>query len=97
MKRFTIPCDFNGRKSPFHIYIGDPSPNRHPLHYQAMWLRIQRGGIIPQEVMDSFQKLQNIALENKVSFEDLCVYALGQAAEEQKPRKLNEDGAPAPK
>ena len=32
--------------------------------------------------MDSFERLHKIALENNVSFEDLCVYALGTAAGE---------------
>ncbi len=82
MKRFTIPCDFNGTKYPFHVYIGEPHPARHPLQHQSWWLSTIRGGTIPQDVMDSFDRLHKIALENKVSFEDLCVYALGTAAAE---------------
>jgi len=46
-----------------------------------MWLAEQRSGTIPLEVMESFEKLQKIAAENNVSFEDLCVYALGSADE----------------
>ena len=80
MKRFTIPCDFGGQKSPFHIYVGEPDPSKHPLQNQAHWLSSERGGNIPQEVMDSFQKLHDISKENGVSFEELCVYALGNAA-----------------
>lgn len=79
MKRFTVPCDFGGQKSPFHIYVGTPHPRNHPLQHQASWLSSERGGQIPQEVMDSFEKLWKIAQENNVSFEDLCVYALGSA------------------
>lgn len=82
MKRFTIPCDFNGQKHPFHVYIGDPHPKKHPLQFQAWWLSSERGGTIPQDVMDSFEKLFKISQENNVSFEDLCVYALGTAAQE---------------
>jgi Domain of unknown function (DUF2610) len=82
MKRFTVPCDFSGVKYPFHVYIGEPLPSVHPLKYQASWLREVRGGTVPQEVMDSFARLAAIALENNVSFEDLCVYALGTAAAE---------------
>lgn len=79
MKRFTVPCDFNGKKVPFHIYIGEPHPKHHPLENQARWLSKERGGNIPQEVMDSFDKLHKISIENNVSFEELCVYALGAA------------------
>lgn len=80
MKRFTVPCDFGGQKHPFHVYIGEPHPKKHPLQNQASWLSSERGGTIPQDVMDSFEKLFKIAQENNVSFEDLCVYALGNAA-----------------
>jgi hypothetical protein len=79
MKKFTIPCDFGGQKAPFNIYIGEPSAKRHPLYYQSQWLSSERGGTIPSEIMDSFQKLFDISRENGVSFEDLCVYALGTA------------------
>jgi hypothetical protein len=85
MKKFTIPCDFNGQKAPFNIYIGEPSAKRHPLQYQSQWLSSERGGTVPPEVMDSFKKLQEISIENGVSFEELCVYALGTASGETKP------------
>jgi hypothetical protein len=81
MKRFTIPCDFGGQKAPFNIYVGEPNPQKHPLAHQSQWLSSERGGSIPQEVMDSFAKLHEIAKENNVSFEDLCVYALGAASD----------------
>lgn len=80
MKKFTIPCDFAGVKAPFNIYVGEPRPGKHPLQHQSSWLSRERGGTIPQEVMDSFQKLLDISTENGVSFEELCVYALGENA-----------------
>jgi hypothetical protein len=82
MKRFTIPCIFGAVKAPFHIYVGEPCADEHPLHYQSQWLQVERGGSIPGEVMDSFQKLSTIAVENDVSFEELCVYALGEKISE---------------
>lgn len=89
MKRFTIPCDFGGKKHPFHVYVGEPHPKKHPLLNQSNWLSSERGGTIPQDVMDSFEKLFKISQENNVSFEDLCVYALGNAAAQ----KDKENGA----
>lgn len=83
MKRFTIPCDFGGQKHPFHVYIGEPHPQKHPLQNQSAWLSSERGGTIPQDVMDSFEKLFKISQENNVSFEDLCVYALGTAQKDK--------------
>lgn len=79
MKRFMVPCDFGGRKAPFPIYVGEPKPDMHPLHNQSWWLSTERGGSIPQEVMDSFEKLHQIAKDNNVSFEELCMYAMGEA------------------
>lgn len=90
MKKFTIHCDFAGQKAPFNIYVGEPCARRHPLQYQAQWLRTERGGTIPSEVMDSFQKLHDISRENGVSFEELCVYALGTAGGEAKPMNDND-------
>lgn len=89
MKKFTIPCDFGGKKSPFDVYIGDPDGNLHPLCYQQNWLKKERGGEIPQEVMESFAKLKALSEKNGVSFEDLCVYALEAANEEKKKMKEN--------
>ena len=83
MKKFTVPCDFGGQKAPFTVYIGDPEPKHHPLNFQANWLSKERGGTIPGEVMDSIAKLKEIADQNNVSFEDLCVYALGAAQQSE--------------
>lgn len=94
MKRFTVPCDFNGVKHPFHVYIGEPNPKKHPLQFQSWWLSSERGGTIPQDVMDSFEKLFKISQENNVSFEDLCVYALGAA--QQEGTATSGGGAPPP-
>ena len=77
MKKFTVQCDFGDQRYPVQVYIGNPNKKTHPLLYQYLWLRDTRGGGIPNEVMESFKKLQNIAAENNVDFEELCMYALG--------------------
>jgi hypothetical protein len=82
MKKFTINCDFNGQKSPFTVFIGNPQEGHHPLQHQADWLSKERGGTIPSEVMESISKLQDLAKKNSVSLEDLCIYALGSAEQE---------------
>lgn len=82
MKKFSVPCDFGNQKSPFTIYIGEPESNHHPIHFQATWLSKERGGNVPGEVMDSLSKLKELADSNNVSFEELCVYALGAAQED---------------
>lgn len=87
MKKFTIPCDFGGKTAPFEVYIGEPEDGIHPLQYQQRWLSKQRGGVIPQDVMESFAKLKDLADKNQVSFEDLCVYALEAANKEGKKKE----------
>jgi hypothetical protein len=82
MKIFSLPCDFGGQKAPFDICVGEPSAKLHPLYFQALWLKQERGGEIPPEVMDSFQKLHEIARANNTSFEELCVHALRTESEE---------------
>lgn len=83
MKKFTVNCDFNGSTSPFTIYIGDPEKEHHPLHFQSEWLGKTRGGAIPGEVMEALSNIQSLAEKNNVSFEELCVYALGSLEEEE--------------
>jgi hypothetical protein len=83
MKKFKIPCDFSGHRYPFDLYVGEPDDDLHPLHFQSEWLQRSRGGFIPKEVMDSFSKLHKISVENGVSFEELCMYALGAAANDK--------------
>ena len=41
--------------------------------------------------MDSISKLKELADKNHVSFEDLCVYALGAAQQEQETGELSAD------
>ena len=92
MKKFTIPCNFGKVRAPFDVYIGGPPSNRHPLHYQANWLRRERGGEIPPEVMESFMKLYELSVKHNVSFEDLCVHAMKAVNQQPKP----EPGVTAP-
>jgi hypothetical protein len=96
MKKFTIPCDFGGKKAPFDVYIGMPKSGNHPLQHQAHWLAAERGGTIPAEVMESFAKLLSLAEKNGVSFEELCVYAL-EAANEEKKKQEKAAAATEPK
>jgi hypothetical protein len=80
MKKFTINAQFGGQTSPVEIYIGKPEAKHHPIQFQADWLSKERGGSIPAEVMDSLQKLRELADKNGVPFEELCTYALEAAA-----------------
>lgn len=76
VKQFTIPCDFQGQMSPVTLYIGHPEATHHPINFQSQWLSSARGGQVPPDLMDTLQKLHDLALENNADFEELCYYAL---------------------
>ena len=88
VKKFTANCNINGSNQPFTLYIGVPYPESHPLMFQSRWLSSERGGTVPKDVMDSFEKLQKIANEGKIPFEDLCAYVIEQINSES---SLKED------
>lgn len=79
MKNFSIPCDFNGQKQQVLFTIGSPDADHHPIHFQSTWLSSTKGGIVPADIMTSISKLQKLAYKHKVSFEELCYYAINVA------------------
>jgi hypothetical protein len=76
VKQFTVNCNFKTAKAPVTFYIGDPSDDNHPIHFQSKWLSEKKGGTVPQEILDSFTELQKIATKNHVSFQDLCSFVI---------------------
>jgi len=90
MKKFTVLCDFNGQKSPFAFYIGEPEPSHHPIAAQSDWLSKNRGGSVPQDVSEAIQKIYNLAKENNVDFEELCFYAMSNAANNDSDANTNQ-------
>ena len=81
VKQFTIPCQFGQETSPVTLYIGHPEGTHHPVHFQSEWLSSTKGGTIPQDLMDTLQKLHDLANENGADFEELCYYALISATQ----------------
>ena len=81
VKQFTIPCQFGQETSPVTLYIGHPEGTHHPVHFQSEWLSSAKGGTIPQDLMDTLQKLHDLANENGADFEELCYYALISATQ----------------
>lgn len=79
MKNFSIPCDFNGQKQQVLFTIGTPDIDHHPIHFQSSWLSSTKGGVVPADIMVSISKLQKLAYKHKVSFEELCYYAINVA------------------
>jgi len=83
MKRFTVPADFNGVSHPFQVYIWDAPEAPVPTDAQFDWVLQARGGRVGDDVRESFRKLFKIARDNNVSFQDLAVYALNAAQQDQ--------------
>ena len=79
VKSFGIPCDFGGNKQLVMFSIGAPSPDKHPIHFQSTWLAEVKGGQVPADIMNSISKLYELARKHKVSFEELCYYAINVA------------------
>ncbi len=73
----TIPCEVTstGRKVPLQIYIRDDFRGTDPLESQERWFK-DEGIIIPANYKEGFSRFLKIARENKVSFVDVCKYAL---------------------
>jgi hypothetical protein len=82
MKRFTFPADFAGKKYPFHVYVLSGPRGYAELQDQFRWLNEMRGGEVPVEVRDSFERLNKIAVESHVDFQEQCVSALATAPTE---------------
>jgi hypothetical protein len=80
VKVFSINCIFGNQRQPFEIYIGKPEATHHPIHWQKEWLASSKNGTIPEDFLNSLQKLFESAQKNNANFEDLCEYALISAS-----------------
>jgi hypothetical protein len=54
MDRAAVSCEFGAVVAPFNVYLGDPAPGEHPMRQQAAWLLRERGGVVPDRVLDAF-------------------------------------------
>ena len=61
------------------FYICNPYPEQHPIYFQSTWLSSFKGGVVPSDIMESISKLHDLAMKHKVSFEELCYYAINVA------------------
>ncbi len=97
MQQFNVPVyGTDGNKHRWPIYIGEAIEGVHPLEQQAAFLQRERGLTIAQEVMDSFAKLAAIALENNVSYEELCEYAMNESEDGEPDAAAAADGEGGP-
>jgi TPR repeat protein len=83
MKRFTVPITCGTINSPFPVYVWDWNLDEPPTTAQFDWVEQARGCEVPDDVVESFQKLYTIARENNVSFQELTVYALSKGKNDE--------------
>ncbi len=81
VKKFVANCDFNGQKYPITLYVGNPAKGSHPLGFQSKWLAKNRSGKIPEDIMDAFSRIAEIAEKHRVAFEELCSYVINELNE----------------
>jgi hypothetical protein len=71
--------DGESGKRNFQVYVRKKYESGEiPMQDEYDRLRKDFKATIPEDVMNSFAKLYDIAIKNKVDFLDLCVYALGE-------------------
>lgn len=79
IKRVEIPCKFpDGKESSIKFYIGEAAKGSHPIQFQSQWLGKEYGGKVSKKVMDSLQKLKEIADENRLNFTEICDYVFDE-------------------
>jgi hypothetical protein len=76
MKKFKLPCKFNTEVSSVTFYIGEAKNGNNPIQFQASWLSRERGGVVPDKIMQSLEELKALSEKNAVPFEDLLSYAI---------------------
>jgi len=81
MKKLSIPCSFGPQNHSVDFYVGQPKEDKHPIQNQSSWLSSARGGSVPDNVMQSLEKLHELSRKNRVNFADLCEYAVGTAGD----------------
>lgn len=85
--KFNVPCSFGGQVSEVAIYIGAPDSKHSPIFFQSKFIQDVKGGTIPPSVLESLEKLQKLAEENGVPFEELCRYALSSIEGDKEEKK----------
>jgi len=70
--QFTILADFAGIRYAIIVYVTNVTWPKHPLEEQARWLKEVRGGTIPQDVMDRFDRMNKVAHDTNKTLIDVC-------------------------
>ena len=71
VKKITVNCDFSGAAHSVNFYIGDAAVAKNPISFQSQWLSQERGGSVPEKLMESLDKIKRISDEHNIPFEDL--------------------------
>jgi TPR repeat protein/CHAT domain-containing protein len=75
-QRLTVPMNCGGISSPISVYVWDWERDEPPTDMQFEWYSKAQGCEAPQEVIDAFRRLYEIARDNNVSYKEQLVDAL---------------------
>ncbi len=93
VSNFNVVCTSGGRNVNVRLSIGEPKADQHPIYFQNKWLSSEKGVQVPNTVLEALEKIQKLALENNIPFEDLCSYALFKVNEDLLNTKLENNEA----
>lgn len=81
--KVKIPCYIDGQKTIVDVFIGRPKDHGNPLGFQSKFLSENKGVRIPDSIINSFNKLVDIAKKYDVSLQDLCLEAFSAVSDAQ--------------
>lgn len=76
VKKITVNCNFSGQSQSVTFYIGDSAFAKNPISFQSKWLSDNKGGAVPEKLMESLNKIKKISDEHNIPFEDLYDYVV---------------------
>jgi len=76
-KKFTLACNNNGQITNIDFLVGNPNESSHPIGFQMKFF-LNRGIVVPDEVINALNNLHQIAKDNHINFDELLEYVSDQ-------------------
>lgn len=83
--QFSIPCNFGGQVVNVTIYVGSPKEDQNPIYFQTKFLQDMKGGAVPGDIIESLNKLHELAKKYGVPVAELCYHALQNNSDLESP------------
>jgi len=76
-KKFSLKCSVGDQDTNIDFFVGDPHETSHPIGYQMKFLS-SKGVKVPEEIIQAMTKLNEIAKNNRIPFEEMIGYVSEQ-------------------